>query len=57
MAIWRMRIAFWVPTATDAHSEYAILIDFPLQQWLNERASCYVIRRLPVLCCTESPCL
>jgi len=23
----------------DTHSEYVILIAFPLQQWLNERAS------------------
>jgi hypothetical protein len=26
--IWRMRIAFWVPKATDTHSEYVIHIDF-----------------------------
>ena len=39
MAIWRMRIAWWVPEATDTHSEYVILIAFPLQQWLQERSS------------------
>jgi len=27
-----MRFAFWVPMATDTHSEYVILITFPLQQ-------------------------
>jgi hypothetical protein len=36
---WRMRMACWISKATDAHSEYVILIDFPLQQWLYERAS------------------
>jgi len=34
-----MRIAYWIPEATNTHSEYVILIDFPLQQWLDERAS------------------
>ena len=28
----RMRIACWIPKATDTHSEYVILIAFPLQQ-------------------------
>ena len=32
-----MNIACWVPSAT--HSEYVILIAFPLQQWLYELAS------------------
>jgi hypothetical protein len=39
MTIWRMRIACWIPKATNTHSEYVILIDFPMQQWLPERAS------------------
>jgi len=39
MAIWRMRITCWIPKATNTPSEYVILIDFPLQQWLHERAS------------------
>ena len=43
MKIWRKRIACWIPKATHTHihthSEYVILIAFPLQQWLNERAS------------------
>ena len=34
-----MRIARWIPKATDTHSEYVILIAFPLQQWLQERES------------------
>jgi hypothetical protein len=37
MTIGHMRIAFWIPKAKDTHSEYVILIDFPLQQWLHER--------------------
>jgi hypothetical protein len=37
--IWRMRIACWMPKATDTHSEYVILIAFPLQQWMHERVS------------------
>jgi hypothetical protein len=36
--MWRMCIA-WVPKPTNIHSEYVILIDFPLQQWFHERAS------------------
>jgi hypothetical protein len=35
----RMGFACWIPKATKAHSEYAILIAFPLQQWLHESAS------------------
>jgi hypothetical protein len=38
-AILRMRIAYCVPKARDTHSEYVIIIGFPLQQWLQERAS------------------
>jgi hypothetical protein len=39
MTIWRMRIAFWIPNATKAHSGCVTLIAFPLQQWLHERGS------------------
>ena len=43
VTIRRMQIACWIPKATDTHSEYVILIAFPLQQWLQERVSmsCY----------------
>jgi hypothetical protein len=34
-----MRFAYWIPKATDTHSEYVILIAFPRQQWLCERPS------------------
>jgi hypothetical protein len=37
--IQRMRFACWITKATDTHSEYVILIAFPRQQWLRERAS------------------
>ena len=40
MTIWFMRIACWLPKATDPHttSQYVILITFPLQQRLYECA-------------------
>jgi hypothetical protein len=31
--------ACWIPKATDIHSEYVILIAFPLKQQLHERTS------------------
>jgi hypothetical protein len=34
----RMRIACWIPKTTDTHSEYVIIIAFPQQQGLRERA-------------------
>jgi hypothetical protein len=37
--IWRVRCACWVIKAKNTHSEYVIIIAFPLQQWLHERAS------------------
>jgi len=39
MTIWRMRIACWITKATNTHSECVIRTEFPLQQWLQERAS------------------
>jgi len=36
--IWRNQTASWITKATNTHSEYVILIAFPLQQWLRERA-------------------
>jgi hypothetical protein len=37
--IWRIRFACWITKATDTNSEYEILIAFPRQRWLRERAS------------------
>ena len=48
MTIWRMRIACWVPKATDTHSEYVILIAFSLQKWLQEHAS--MLRCMCIAC-------
>jgi hypothetical protein len=39
MTIWRMRIACWIPKATNTHTGCVVIVAFPLQQWLNERAS------------------
>ena len=48
MTTWRMRIACWIPKATNTHSEYVILIDLPLQL-LHESASMLPTSSLPVL--------
>ena len=51
MAVWRMRIACWIPKATNTHTEHVILIACPQQQWLHERTSMlrYTYSTLPVL--------
>jgi len=46
--IWCMRIACWIPKATNTHSGCVILIAFPLQQWLHKRAS--MLRYMYVHC-------
>jgi hypothetical protein len=46
--IRRMRIVCRIPKATDTHSKYVMLIAFPLQQWLYERAS--VLRDTRITC-------
>jgi len=43
-----MRCACWIPQATDTHSEYVLLLAFPIQQWLHECAS--VLRHNYVAC-------
>jgi len=45
----RMRFICWITKTIDTHSEYVILIDFPRQQWLHERAK--------VLICTYIACV
>ena len=35
---WRMRIACWIPKATNTHLKYVILVIFPREHWLCERA-------------------
>jgi hypothetical protein len=39
MIICGMFIECWITKATNTHSDYVTLIDFPHQKWLNERAS------------------
>jgi len=46
---WRISIKCWMHKATNTHSDYVILIAFPLQQWLHERTS--------LLCYTNIACL
>jgi len=43
------RTACWITKATDTHSDYLIVIAFPRQQWLRERASLLRYSTLPVL--------
>jgi len=53
--IWRVSIACWITKATNTHSECVPSIAFPLQKWLQERAS---MLRLHVHClaCSVSGC-
>ena len=44
MTIWRMQITCRIPKATNKHSQYVILIAFPLNQWLQEHAALYDVR-------------
>ena len=63
MAIWRRRIACWVPKATNTHSQYVLFVAFPLHQWLHHRTSLlrYIYIAAPVvyilcwgLCCPHA---
>ena len=39
MKIWRMRVAYWIPKATNTHSRCVIVLTvILLQQWLHESA-------------------
>ena len=51
IAVWRMRIARWIPKAANTHSKYVILNAFPLQQWLRERAC--MLRYTYIACLVE----
>jgi hypothetical protein len=48
MTMWRMRIAFSIPKATNTHLGCVIIIVFPLQQWLHERTS--MLRYTYIVC-------
>jgi hypothetical protein len=48
--IRRMAVSCWITKPTDTHSEYVILIAFPRQPWLCERAhNVTFVSTLPVL--------
>ena len=49
MTAWGMRIACWIPPATNTHSKYVTLFAFPLQQWLHEALRRHVKCTLPAL--------
>jgi hypothetical protein len=54
MTMWPMCVTWWIPNATNTHSEYVTLIALPLQQRLHERSlllrHTYIACRL-VFCC------
>ena len=52
--IGRVRITCWMPKVTNTHSEYVIIIAFPLQKWLHECASILFYPTLPVLLITNT---
>ena len=39
MKILSIRIAYWIPKATNTHSKYVIFIALRLQDWLHESCS------------------
>ena len=41
MTVWLMRIACWIPKATNTQSVHVILIDFPVLLWLHESANMF----------------
>ena len=45
MTIWRMRIACWIPKATNTHPGFVIIFTFPLR---TKVLQLYVISTLPV---------
>ena len=60
MKIWRMRTAWRIPKAKITHSDHVIIMAFPLQQCLHERASmvgsyvhclpCYRMSKIVCVC-------
>jgi len=57
ITIWRMSIACCIHKVTNTHSEQAIFITFPQQQWLHKRASILCYTYLAALLVTVRPCL
>ena len=52
----RMRFACRITKLTDTHSEYVMLIAFPLQQWLHEHTSVFRYMYIACLVRFASPC-
>jgi hypothetical protein len=54
MTIWHMHNACWITKATNTHSDYVVLIAFPLQQWLHICSSVfhymYIVLLTSILC-------
>ena len=36
MIVWSMRVARWIPKATNTRPEFVLRVNFPLQHWLHE---------------------
>jgi hypothetical protein len=49
MKIWRMRIACWIPKATNTNSPYVIFIDFHYNNGCMKAPQYYVTLSLPAL--------
>jgi hypothetical protein len=45
---WPISVTCWIPKAPNSLSEYVILLDFPLHQWLHKHAS--MLRYTYVVC-------
>ena len=45
---WHIRIACWLPKATNTNSQYLIIIAFLLQKWLHESIS--ILRSTYIAC-------
>jgi hypothetical protein len=54
--IRRMRFTYWITKAADTHSEYVVLVAFPGQEWLGERASVLRNTHLAVLYLPQLAC-
>jgi hypothetical protein len=57
MTVSRMRIPCMMPRATNADTGYVMLIAFPLQQWLNERALMLRYTYIACILMTETECV
>jgi len=52
--LWHMRIAFWIPKATNTHTG-VLLIAFPLKQWLHKYTS--MLRYTYIACLALRICM